>query len=183
MSIYAQAVQSGLSAAQLAATGENAQTKAAWNESYAAQSKRLAALDRKQTAEKNIAAIKQDKILSDTSIQMQQDQAEAFAKVNAAAAGMQGQSAEDVVYQTEANEVYAMSRNKRQASQRIESELARVNSAQAAYLGVTETSPNVMGELLQAFSSFERNDFKISEAMDNEPESSDLDDSLPVGGG
>jgi len=76
-----------------------------------------------------------------------------------------------------------MSRNKRQASQRIESELARVNSAQAAYLSVTETSPNVMGELLQAFSSFERNDFKISEAMDNEPESSDLDDSLPVGGG
>lgn len=197
MSIYAQAVQSGLSAAQLAFTGENAQTKAAYNQSFAEQAARLAAAERKHTAEKNISAIKQDKILSNTQIQMSQDQAEAFAKVNAAAAGVQGQSVEDVVYQTEANETYAMSRNKRQADQRIESELARVNSAQASLLSVTDSSPNVMGDLLNAFSSFERKDFKISEALNSKEStaSSDplsteasgqqqiLDDSLPLWGG
>jgi len=167
MSIYAQAVQSGLSAAQLAFTGDNAATTAAYNQSFAEQSQRLAAAASKNTAEKNIAAIKQDTILTNVQLQMNQDQAEAFAKVNAAASGVKGQSVDDVVYQSETNEVYAVARNKRQSSQRIDSELARVNSAQSNLMSVTNSSPSVMGDLLSAFSSLERSDFKISESSNS----------------
>ena len=165
MALYAQAVQSGMGAAQLLATGENAQTKAAYNAAYAAKAAEYAAAGRKNAAEKNIAAIKQDKILTNVSIQMKQDQAEAFAKVNAAASGSSGQSVDDVIYGTERNEAHAIASANKKASQGIESELARINNAQASLLSIEQPTVSTTGELMKAFSSVDINDIRTGAAL------------------
>lgn len=154
-----------MSAGQLLLTGSNAGTKAAFNAAYAAQSSRLAAAARKNAAEKNIAAIKQDKILTNLAIQNRQDEAEAFARVNAAAAGIQGQSVKDVIYETEKNESFAIASNRKRSEQLVENELAKINNAQAALLSVEAVDISTTGELMRAFSSLELKDFKTSEAL------------------
>lgn len=154
-----------MSAGQLLLTGENAGTKAAFNAAYAAQSNRIAAVARKNAAERNIAAIKQDKILTNIAIQNRQDEAEAFARVNAAASGVQGQSVRDVIYETEKNEAHAIASAKKQSEQLVENELARINNAQAALLSVEKVEISTTGELMRAFSSLELSDFKTSAAL------------------
>jgi len=159
MAIYAAAVSSGMGAAQELLTGSSAQSTAAFNAAYDAQARRLAAASLKNTAEKNISAIKQDKILTNSAIQMKQNAAEAMIKVNAATSGVEGGSVDDTIYSTEANESFAINRNKRQADQAIEGQLAKVNSAQASLLSVRDEKISATGNLLKAATSLDSGDF------------------------
>lgn len=165
MSLYKQAVQSGVSSLQLLATGENAATKSAYNASYKAAAQRINIANAKHTAQLNISAIEQDRILSNTQIRMQQDQAEANAIVNAAVAGVEGQSIEDVIYDTEKNEALASNTVNRKAEQATEQQLAAIATQQSALLSVDEPDIDYTGDLLLAFSSFSMDDFKIHEAL------------------
>jgi len=167
MSIYAQAVQSGVSSLQLMATGENAATKAAYNQAYQIASKRINIAEAKHTAELNVSAIEQDKVLSNTHIRLQQDQAEANAIVNAAVAGVEGGSVDDVLYDTERNEAMAIHANKQRTEQQKEQQLAVIGTQQSALLSIEEPDIDYFGNLLQAFSSFELDDTDISEALSN----------------
>lgn len=123
--MYAIAMQQGIQGLETMLTGGGK----AFQQEYALQSRRFAQLNRKQTSIRNIAAIKQDKILTDKTIQIRQSQAEAMARVSAAAAGVSGGSVNDVIQMTHVNETQAMKMNERQAAQGIEQEKANVHSA------------------------------------------------------
>ncbi len=167
MSLYAQAAQQGMSTLQLLGTGSNAATKAAYNEQYQTTTQRFNLAQAKHTAQLNITATKQDKILTDTAIQMQQDQAQALAKVSAAASGVEGGSVDDVIYDTEKNEALALQRNKRNSEMNIEQHLASVYSGQSALLSVQDSEVDMFGDLIKSFSQFEMGDLKIAEAFAN----------------
>ena len=163
--MYAQAAMSGMSALQLMGTGENAETKAAYNQAYAEAAHKAAIREAKHTAELNIAAIKQDKITSNTQISMAQDQAEARAIVSAAAAGVEGGSVDDVIYETKKNEAFALNSANRRAEQATESQLAQIGSQSSSLLAIQESEISYVGELMSAFSSFEMSDLDTGEAL------------------
>lgn len=144
--LYAQAIQSGMSTMNLLAGGDNAGTIAAYNEAYGAQYKKYVALDAKNTAESNIAAINQDKILSNVQIQMKQAQAEAAAQVSAAVAGVEGSSVDAGMYQIGANASMAVAQVEAKAEQLTEQQLAQVNSAQVNYNSVPKINAPSMLE-------------------------------------
>lgn len=163
--LYQQAVQSGVSALQLAVTGSNAQTKEAYNAAYKAEASRLNIAKNRHTSQLNIAAIEQDKVMSNTLIKMKQNQAEAMAKVSAAAAGVEGGSVDDVINDTETNSVFAIAASNRRAEQDKDTQLANIGNMSSALLSVDEPEFSVLGNLLQAFSSVNEKDFKTGEAL------------------
>ena len=165
MSMYVQAMQSGMSMAALAITGESAETKAAYNQAYQVAAQKASIQSAKQTAQLNVAAIAQDKITSNTQIQMAQDQAEALAIVNSSAAGIEGGSVEDVIYETEKNAAFATNSANQKADQATESQLNMIGSQSSALLAIEEPTISYAGELLEAFSSFELKDLKTHKAI------------------
>jgi hypothetical protein len=136
--LMAQGVSSGLNIINLASGGENAGTIAAYNEAYNAQAQKYATLDAKTTAESNISAINQDKILSNIDIQMSQQEAEASAQVSAAVAGVSGSSVDAGMYQIGANASMQVAQAEAKADQLTEQQLASVNSAQTNYNSIQD---------------------------------------------
>jgi len=158
--LYGMAVQSGTSAAILAVTGENAGTRQAYNVAYSDAARRINAAEARVTAERNISQINQDKILSNTVIQMQQDQAVAAAKVSAATAGVHGQSVEDVMRSTETSEQRQLANIDKVAKGQTDVELAKAFQAQSVALSVQDTQSSTVGALLSAFSGVTDEDVK-----------------------
>lgn len=159
---------SGVSTLALLATGDNAQTKAVYNATYQASANRYNILDQLGAAQKNLAAIEQDKITTNTQVRMNQDRAEAEARVNAAAAGVSGASVDDVIYNTKSNEALAIERTNKELDNQKTSELAKIGSLTSSNLAIQEPSTDYVGELMQAFSSLEKSDFEISESFQSE---------------
>lgn len=91
-------------------------------------------------AQANIAAVKQDKILTDINIQMSQDAAEAQATAAAAAAGVEGGSVEAVKLDTEINEVMAKQANARAEEQGVEDALSAIGQASATIISNDEVA-------------------------------------------
>lgn len=165
MALFGAAMQSGMSSLQLLATGSNAQTDAMYNAQYAATIARVNAANHKVAAEGKIAAVKQDKILSNTNIQMQQSQAEAYARVNAAAAGTAGTSVEDSIYATENNAARQVGGVNQRAEQQIENAKAQVYTAESAMNSVVEPEASYAGDLMSAFSNVTLDDIRTGVAM------------------
>lgn len=165
MSIYAQAVQTGVTSLEILATGSSAATRAAYNTSYAEAAQRANILSVRQTLQKNMAAVQQDKVTSNTSIQMKQDQAEAWAKVSAATAGVEGGSVEDALYETEKNEAFALQASQRNADQQMANLGTQISNQTSNLASVQNTEESLFGDLLTAFSSFESSDLDIAEAF------------------
>ncbi len=169
MSMYMQAVQSGVQFASLAAGVESAETIAAYNAEYQSVSSKMAASRARSAAERNISAVNQDRITSNTKIKQAQDEAEANAKVSAALAGAKGASVEAVVQQTEVTEAHALSASNKAAEQQIENLSANVyNSSMQMQANVEVPETTIAGSLLNAASSIELSDAQISEAFFNE---------------
>jgi len=169
MSIYAQAIQSGVQFASLAAGVESAETIATYNREYQTASSKLAASNARSAAEANISAVNQDRITSNVKIKQKQDEAEANAKVSAALAGAKGASVEAVVQQTEVNEAHALSASNKAAEQQIENLSASVyNSSMQMQVNVETPKTTIAGNLLKAASSFEMSDLQVAEAFFNE---------------
>lgn len=165
MSIYAQAVQTGVTSLELLATGSSAATRAAYNTAYAEAAQRANIISVRQTLQKNMAAVQQDKVTSNTSIQMKQDQAEAWAKVSAATAGVEGGSVEDALYETEKNEAFALQASQRNADQQMANLGTQIGNQASNLASVQNTEESLFGDLLTAFSSFESSDLDITEAF------------------
>lgn len=134
MSAYAQAFL-GV-ADMLTGASKDAAYEAAYGTYYSAYQGMHNAANAKVAAEANIAAIKEDRINTDTVIAMQQDQAEAQAKVMAAVSGTEGQSVDATIYQTEVNSSVASSNNRKNAEQQIENQLASVYQSQSTMLAM-----------------------------------------------
>lgn len=145
--MYALAMQQGMQGLETMLTGGGA----AYQHEYGVQMRRAAALNRKQASIRNIASIKQDKILSDMAIQIRQSQAEAMARVSAAAAGVSGGSVDDVIQMTHVSETQAMKMNERQSQQQIEQEKANVHSSFLDAHSQQSQRITYAGSLLQAF--------------------------------
>lgn len=158
--MYAMTVQQGATSLQLALTGENAFTKQAYNAAYASTAQRLNAADARVAAERNIAAVHQDRILSSTVVRAKQDEAEAQARVNAAVAGVRGQSVDDFIRSTEDNEARKLREVQGAGEQSIEDQLSKVMGAQSALLSVEDQDISVTGEMLKMFSNVSQEDLK-----------------------
>lgn len=168
--LYAQAISSGISTLNLMAGGDNAGTIGAFNDAYNQQYKKYHALDAKNTAESNIAAINQDKILSNVNIQMNQQHAEAAAQVSAAVAGVSGSSVDQGMYEIGANASRQKQSVEAQADQLTEQQLALVNSGQVNYNSVpkindTSTIESMVGGIGKALGSLSEKDFTAMEAQ------------------
>lgn len=144
-SLYSQAILMGVD--MMLGTSKDAAYDAAYGPYYRKYQQMSNAVNQKVAAEANINAITQDRINTDVMIEIQQDKAEAQAKVMAAVSGVEGQSVQDVIYQTEFNSSVAQSNNQKNAEQNIENQLANIYTSQttldAAANTTMPTGPNV----------------------------------------
>lgn len=108
----------------------------AYNKAYADAQRRTNVQNAKIQAERNISKIKQDSVLSNVQIQLQQRQAEADIISSAATAGVKGGSVDNVIYGTESSAAMARSRVNAEADQAIDYQKAAVSSQQATLLAL-----------------------------------------------
>lgn len=137
----------------LSGASVDAAYEAAYGQYYTAYSNRLNAANAKVAAEANIAAITQNRINTDMVIAVNQDKAEAQAKVAAAVTGTSGGSVDSVIYQTEVNSSLAKSNNRKSAQSMVEQQLAQVYQSQSTMLAMDNVSvakPNIALNLAQA---------------------------------
>lgn len=160
MAIYQMAMQQGASALEAMFTGSNAQTRAAFDAAYSAQTKRINAMNAKHAAQLNIAGLQQDKVMTDAVIQMNQREAEAQAKVMAAAQGTQGSSLEQRIAQTEINESFAYSRASSALEQATQTQLTAVYNADSGLHSVRDAEFSQLGSMLQVASSLSLDDIQ-----------------------
>jgi|TARA_B110000902_G_scaffold15967_1_gene18711 hypothetical protein len=165
MSVYAGAVQSGIGFASLAAGVDTAETAAAYNAAFQTLSTKIAASNARSAGERNISAVNQDKITSNTKIRQQQDEAEANAKVSAAMAGAKGASVDATIQQTEVNESHALAASNKAAGQRTEQLKAGIyNASMTLQSRVEKPKSSFLGDVLNAASSFEMSDITDTKA-------------------
>lgn len=169
--MYAQAVMQGMDTLNLLAGGDNAGTIAAYNEAYSAEASRYAAQDALHTAEQNISAIEQDKILTNVNIEMNQAQAKAQEQVNAAAAGVSGGSVDAVMYGIDANASMQKQQNEARADQLTEQQLANVSSASMGMSSALNAVPQssttdaIIGSVGQIAGSMSSDDWTVMESL------------------
>ena len=124
----------------LTGASKDAAYEAAYGKFYSAFQGMHNAANQKVAAEANISAIQQDRINTNIVIARHQDQAEAQAKVSAAVSGVEGQSVNDVIYQTEVSSSVAKSNNKKNAEQQIENQLSTVYQSTSTMLALDNAS-------------------------------------------
>jgi len=152
--IYAMMVQDGMSTLELMLTGSNAKTRQAYSAAYANEAQRIAGRNRIDAAQKNLAAIQQDKILTNKSIQLQNTQAQAMTKLSAAVAGVTGNSVQDVSQQHNTNTAFAMAANDKQAKQLSDQFLAQINGTRMQLNGVQDQKISATGDLMETFGRY-----------------------------
>ena len=163
MSGYGMAVQAGSQLAlELATNHKNsAATAAVYGREYQRRKNNYAAMDARVAAERNITAIRKDKILTNANIQLQQNLAEAQIRANAAWVGAEGGSVEATVYDTEANESRRMADAAKKAAGDTEGQLTQVRNASLSIDRTREASPPSLGlSLLSAFSNYSVDDLR-----------------------
>jgi len=143
--------------------------EAAYGQFYSAFAGMHNAANQRTAAEANISAIQQDRINTNVVIAMKQDQAEAQAKVSAAVSGVEGQSVNDVLYQTEVNSSVAQSNNRKNAEQQIENQLATVYQSTSTMLALDNpqvSSPSIAMSLANSAASMVGMGDELMEGMD-----------------
>ena len=153
-SLYAQAFVNVVD--MLSGASKDAAYEAAYGPTYVANMQRANARRAKHSTQLNMAAIAQDKIATDTLITIKQSEAEARAKVLAAASGKEGGSVDAIKYQTEVNSTVAKQHNARSAEQLLEEQLSNIFMSQSTLLASKDpyiNKPNVGMEAMKAFSN------------------------------
>jgi uncharacterized membrane protein YheB (UPF0754 family) len=157
--MYAMAIQQGMSALAAAADPEGTPEFA---NAYNMAAARFRSASAKNTAERNISAVRQDKILTNTKIQLQATQAEAAQKVQNAVLGRVGDSADTVKDNIQKTASQMTQANEKESRQREERLLAEVNNSQSSMLSQRDQSQSFASGLLQTFSAFEFSDLKLT---------------------
>ena len=163
MSAYLAAAQMG------AALISNQAGDAAFAAQYNKQMGIFNAGQQVNTLEDQISTVRQEQILSVANVQLNQDAAEAQAKVNAAAAGVSGGSVEQVIYETNKDAAFAVGNINAQAdadnnalSKQVQSASLGLASAQSTKVEVPSLGEALLGSALQvaaASTEGERADF------------------------
>ncbi len=183
MSGYGLAVQQGTALAINMATGtKSAAGVAAYNAEYNNRMKRYALQDSRVAAERNITAVRKDKLLQDTHIQLKQNTVEAQIRANAAWVGAEGGSVEAVVYDTESSAARRMADNAQSAKNATAGQLTQVRSASLSIDALQETpTPSLGSELLNAFSKFSVDDWRdLGEHARGTPEATEQTTTMGV---
>lgn len=166
MSVYAYAASQGISSLNLLAGGQNAGTVGAYNAAYQAEANRMAARDVINTAESNIAAINQDKILTNVAIELQQQQAQANAAVSAATAGVSGGSVDAVSYGIDVNASMQKQHVEARADQLTEQQLGAIYSGSITLSSIQDQpETTVVDGLMTAASQVTNQDLKIAKTF------------------
>jgi len=174
MSLYAGAMQSSMGFATLAAGVESAETVAMYNSTFQSVSSKIAASNARSAGERNISAVNRDRIMTNTRIRQKQDEAEAAARVSSALSGAKGASVEAGIQQSQVNEQWAMAASGKAADQQIEQLKAGIYGANMQLQArVEQPKSSLIGNLLNAASSFELGDLAISEALASKPAKAD----------
>ena len=159
-----------MAAAQMAAsTLSNEAGDAAFAATYNKQMSIFNAGQQVTVLEDQISNVRQEQILSVANVQLNQDAAEAQAKVNAAAAGVSGGSVEQVIYETNKDAAFAVGNINAQAdadtgalSKQVQSASLGLSSAQSVDTNIPSLGENLLGGALQVAGSStkgERADF------------------------
>ncbi len=159
MSVYAHVLQTGV---QALATYADLEGSAAYANAYNNAAARFKAADAKNVAERNISAVRQDKVLTNAKIKIQATQAEAMQKVQNAVSGNEGQSADTVIGEIHKTANQMQQANEKQSRQQEESLLASVNNSHGALLSVRDSKESFASGLLSMFSAFEFSDLKLT---------------------
>lgn len=152
--LYAMAVQSVFEVASGAAP------RAAYNATYQNEAQRLSARNRRTGVERNIAAVKQDQILTNRQIELNQTQSEAMVQLAAAVSGVTGGSVQDVQYMTEVNKVNAQRASVRETDQVVEAMKAEVQASQANLLSIQDDKVSGLGNVLGKLGQLGATDWK-----------------------
>ena len=131
MSAYIAAAQVG------AEMLSNSAGKAAYAATYDKQLSIFNASRQVNAIEDQLSTVKQEQVLSVANVQLNQDAAEAQAKVNAAAAGVSGGSVEQVIYETNKDAAFAVGNINAQADADTN---ALSKQVQSASLGLASAS-------------------------------------------
>lgn len=158
--LYSMAIQEGMSSLEIAISGSNAKTREAYNAAYSNQARRIAGRNRIGAAQRNLAAIQQDKILTNNQIQIQNTHQQAMTKLSAAVAGVTGSSVDNVKQQVNTNTVFAMQSNERKAEQMSDQFLAEIQGSTASTLGIQDKKISDIGELMTVAGNISLDDYK-----------------------
>ena len=176
MSIYAGAIQQGGAFANLALGGRTAETANAYNSTFSTISAKMAASRARSASERSISAVMQDKVLSNTKIRQNQDEAEAAARVSSALAGTRGASVDATIGQTKINESLATAASNKAAEQAKENAKAGVfNATMQMQTNIQQPKSTIAGNLINALSSFDMGDLATAEALGSEKDEGTLE--------
>jgi len=123
-----------LAAGQVAGMLDTSQADAIYDATYNKSMSVFNAGQQLNAIEGQVANIKQEQILGVANVALNQDAAEAQAKVNAAAAGVSGGSVEQVIYETNKDAAFAVGNINAQADANVDS---LQNDIQTASMGLS----------------------------------------------
>lgn len=158
--LYSMVIQEGMSSLEIAVTGSNAATRAAYDGAYSNQARRIAGRNRAYAAQRNLATIQQDKILTNNQIQIQNTHQQAMTKLSAAVAGVTGSSVDNVKQQVNTNTVFAKQANERKAEQLSDQFLAEIQGSTASTLGIQDKKISNIGEVMKVMGNISLDDYK-----------------------
>lgn len=159
-----------IAAAQMAASAmSGTEADAVFTATYNKQMNIFNAGQQVNALEDQIANTRQEQLLAVTNVQLNQDAAEAQAKVNAAAAGVSGGSVEQVIYETNKDAAFAVGNINEQAdadigalSNQVQSASLGLATAQSTKIDIPSFGETLAGSTMQvagASTESERDDF------------------------
>lgn len=160
MSMYQFAVQQGATALAQAITGSSPEATAAYNAAYASTTSKLNVREQRHTASLNLTAIEQDKVLTNTKIQMQKAQSKAQAIIAAAAAGVEGGSVDDVMYEADKSAAFAKRSSTEQANQEKETIFGQMSALVESQFNIEEPSFDLTSTVVGLAGSIDETDLE-----------------------
>ena len=112
------------------------QGQAIYNESYDSEIQKVNIRKAMHNANLNISSIQQDSILSNVNIKLRQDKAKANIEINAATAGVEGQTIDAAMYDAERNAAFDKSNKDQQVEGSMEHMVQQLGNYQTSVLEV-----------------------------------------------
>ena len=160
MSMYQFAVQQGATALAQAITSSSPEATAAYNAAYQSTTSKLNAREARHTAALNISAIAQDQVLTNTKIKMQKAQAKAQTIISAAAAGVEGGSVDDVMYEADKSAAFAKRSSTEQANQEKETIFGKMSTLNESQFNIEEPEFDLTSTLVGLAGSIDETDLE-----------------------
>ena len=158
MSMYQYAVMQGASALAEAITGHSAAADAAYNAQYKSTTAKLNARNARHAISINMSSIEQDKVLTNTAINVQKAQQRAAAVIAAAAAGVEGDSVDAVLYEADKAAAFEKRNVAARAEQEKESLFGQLSTLSDSQFNIPEPRFDLGGAVAGLVGSIDETD-------------------------